>query len=75
LIAQCVFGYFANMPCDRSVLEIICPNCGATGNASVSENPEFIVEKYPDGFAEERRATSRLETMVQCKCGQEFYLL
>jgi hypothetical protein len=69
------FGYFATMPRERSLLEIICPNCGASGNASVSENPEFEVEKYPDGFSEEQRATSHLETRVRCKCGQEFYLL
>lgn len=63
------------MPRDRSVFEIICPNCGASGNASVTGNPEFEVEKYPDGFFEEQRAPSRLETLVRCKCGQEFYLL
>jgi len=63
------------MPRDRSVLEIICPNCGATGNAGVTENPEFKVDKYPDGFCEVQRAPSRLETLVRCKCSQEFYLL
>jgi hypothetical protein len=58
------------MSCDRSELEILCPNCGATGRARVSANPEFRVEKYPDGFCEEQRSASCLETKVRCKCGQ-----
>ena len=63
------------MSCDQSELEILCPNCGATGTARVSENPEFRVKKYPDDFREERWSASRLETEVRCKCGQVFFLL
>jgi hypothetical protein len=63
-------------------LDILCPSCGATGDALVSENdgpdPEgaaFRVEEYPAGFSEERRSASRHETIVACRCGQVFYLL
>jgi hypothetical protein len=67
---------------NRSELDILCPNCGASGEALVSENndpdvpdPAFRVEAYPQGFSEQKPAASRQETMVRCKCGQEFYLL
>jgi Zn ribbon nucleic-acid-binding protein len=66
----------------RFVLDILCPNCGATGDAQVSENGDaempaaaFRVEAYPAGFAEEKRSASREETLVRCSCGQTFYLL
>jgi hypothetical protein len=65
----------------RFELDILCPSCGATGHARVSENdgPEtadavFRVDEYPPGFSEEKRSTSRLETLVVCRCGQVFYL-
>jgi hypothetical protein len=48
----------------------------------VSENDEpgtpdaaFRVDEYPAGFSEEKRAASRHETLVACRCGQVFYLL
>jgi hypothetical protein len=66
----------------RFELDILCPSCGATGDALVSEDdgtdPQgaaFRVEAYPPGFSEERRSTSRHETIVACGCGQVFYLL
>ena len=62
-------------------LDILCPSCGATGNARVSESdgPDtvdatFRVDAYPPGFSEEKRSTSRFETLVTCRCGQVFYL-
>jgi hypothetical protein len=66
----------------RFELDILCPNCGANGDARVSENdapdisaPAFRVEAYPPGFFEERPSATRHETMVRCRCGQVFYLL
>lgn len=66
----------------RFELDMICPNCGASGDALVSDNDEsdpqgaaFRVEAYPPGFSEERRSASRHETIVACRCGQAFYLL
>jgi hypothetical protein len=71
----------------RFELDILCPSCGATGDALVSDalvsenddtDPQgaaFRVEAYPPGFSEERRSTSRHETIVACGCGQVFYLL
>jgi hypothetical protein len=66
----------------RFELDILCPNCGATGNARVSRNdgPDpadaaFRVDEYPPGFSEEKRSASRHETVVECRCGQVFYLL
>lgn len=63
-------------------LDILCPSCGAAGDALVSENEDpdaqgaaFRVEAYPPGFSEEIRSASRHETMVACRCGQLFYLL
>lgn len=67
---------------NRFELDIVCPNCGAKGEARVSENadtdlrnPAFRVDEYPHGFSEEERSAHRHETMVQCRCGQVFYLL
>jgi len=67
---------------NRFELDLLCPNCGATGNARVSENDgretadtAFRVDEYPPGFSEEKRAASRHETLVACRCGQVFYLL
>jgi hypothetical protein len=67
---------------ERFVRDILCPNCGATGDAQVSGNDDprmpdlaFRVEAYPPGFAEEKRASSRGHTLVRCDCGQTFYLL
>ena len=67
---------------NRFELDILCPNCGTTGDARVSENDEpgtadaaFRVDEYPSGFSEEKRAASRHETLVACRCGQVFYLL
>jgi hypothetical protein len=60
---------------DRFELDILCPNCGANSEARVSEDPEFRVEVYPQGFSEEQRSGYRHETKVRCECGQEFYLL
>jgi hypothetical protein len=67
---------------NRFELDVLCPNCGARGQALVSENnnpdmpdPGFRVEAYPHGFSEEKPSTHRHDTMVQCKCGQVFYLL
>jgi hypothetical protein len=66
----------------RLELDILCPSCGATGEARVSENdgpdePDtaFRVDEYPPGFSEERRAVSLHETIAACRCGQVFYLL
>jgi len=63
-------------------LVILCPGCGATGEARASENdgsdtPDaaFKVDEFPSGFAEEKRSASRRETIVACRCGQVFYLL
>ena len=60
---------------DRFALDIQCPNCGAHGEARVSEGREFRVESYPRGFSEEQRSLHREETRVRCECGQVFYLL
>ena len=67
---------------NRFELDILCPNCGASGEARASENddpdmpdPAFRVDEYPDGFSEEKRSACRHETMVRCRCGQVFYLL
>jgi hypothetical protein len=67
---------------NRFELDILCPNCGASGQALVSENhdpempdPAFRVEAYPQGFSEEKASALRQETLVKCKCGQVFYLL
>ena len=66
----------------RLVLDILCPNCGASGDAQVSENGDaempalaFKVEAYPPGFAEEKRSATREEILVRCGCGQTFYPL
>jgi len=66
----------------RFELDILCPNCGAAGNAHASENdgPDsadaaFRVEAYPPGFSEERASASRHGTLIACNCGQVFYLL
>jgi len=66
----------------RFELDILCPRCGVTGHARVSENDDpdmsvaaFRVDEYPAGFSEEKRAASRHETLVACGCGQVFYLL
>ena len=66
----------------RFELDILCPGCGATGDAIVFEDEDpdsrgvaFSVEAYPPGFSEERRSTFREETLVACRCGQAFYLL
>jgi hypothetical protein len=58
-------------------LEILCPNCGARGDARVSDNDDtgFRIDKYPEGFSEISPSVSRQETMVRCECGQEFCLL
>lgn len=67
---------------NRFELDILCPSCGATGNARVSENDgldpadaAFRVDEYPPGFSEEKRSASRHGTLVACRCGQVFYLL
>jgi hypothetical protein len=66
----------------RFELDILCPNCGAAGEAHASGNdgpdtpdPAFRVDEYPPGFSEEKRSASRRETLVACRCGQTFYLL
>jgi Zn ribbon nucleic-acid-binding protein len=63
----------------RFKLGILCPNCGANGEALVSEGdtPEmsaFEVDEYPDGFSEQQPSAHRHETRIRCECGQEFYL-
>jgi hypothetical protein len=67
---------------NRFVLEIVCPKCDASGEARVSEHhdpdipdPAFRVDDYPEGFSEEKRSACCQETLVQCRCGQAFYLL
>jgi hypothetical protein len=66
---------------NRFELAILCPNCGAAGNARASQydgpdtTEEFRVDEYPPGFSEEKPAASRQETLVACRCGQVFYLL
>ncbi len=66
----------------RFRLNILCPGCGASGDALVSENDDggpqdaaFKVEEYPPGFSEGKRAACRQETIVACHCGQAFYML
>jgi hypothetical protein len=66
----------------RFDLHILCPSCGASGEARVCENDDpdmsvaaFRVDEYPAGFSEEKRSASRNETLVACGCGQVFYLL
>jgi hypothetical protein len=66
---------------NRFELDILCPNCGAHGEALVSENgdpdmprPGFRVDRYPHGFSEEKPSVRRHDTTVQCKCGQVFCL-
>jgi hypothetical protein len=66
----------------RFELDILCPSCGANGDALVSESEDsdpqsaaFRVEAYPPGFSEERGSASRHETIVACRCGQLFCLL
>jgi hypothetical protein len=66
----------------RFELHILCPCCGATGDALVSENDDadpvgtvFRVEAYPPGFSGQRHSASQHETLVTCRCGQVFYLL
>jgi hypothetical protein len=66
----------------RFELDLLCPNCGAAGNAHASEKDEpdtagvaFRVEVYPPGFSEEKASASRHETLIACRCGQVFYLL
>jgi hypothetical protein len=63
-------------------LDILCPNCGADGDARASENdgpdmpdPGFRVDEYPHGFSEEKSSPHRHETRVRCKCGQVFFIL
>jgi hypothetical protein len=63
-------------------LDILCPNCGASGDARVSENndagmsdPGFRVDEFPRGFSGKKPSADRHEILVQCECGQEFYLL
>ena len=67
---------------NRFELDILCPSCGAAGEARASENdgpdtpdPAFRVDEYPSGFSEEKRSASRQQTLVACRCGQMFYLL
>lgn len=67
---------------NRFELDILCPNCGATGDARVSGNdgpempdPAFRVGEYPPGFSEEKRSAIHHETLAACSCGQMFYLL
>jgi hypothetical protein len=67
---------------NRLELDILCPNCGAHGEAQVSErddpersHPAFRVDQYPVGFSEEKRSDYLHETLIKCKCGQVFYLL
>jgi hypothetical protein len=62
---------------NRFELDILCPGCGTTGKARVSENdnPGFHVDEYPQGFSEISPSVHRQETKVRCACGQEFYLL
>jgi hypothetical protein len=67
---------------NRFELDIHCPNCGASGEACVSEHddpamadPAFRVDEYPDGFSEQKRSAWRQQTLVQCRCGQAFFLL
>ncbi len=66
----------------RFELSILCPSCGASGDALASENDDFYpqdaafrVEAYPAGFSEERHSASRRESIVACRCGPVFYLL
>ena len=61
----------------RLNLDILCPNCGATGDAQVSDEsqPAFHVDIYPEGFSEISSSVLRQETKVRCDCDQEFYLL
>jgi hypothetical protein len=66
----------------RFELDILCPNCGAQGEARVSENnypsmrdPGFRVDEYPEGFSGVRQSVYLHETQVRCSCGQVFYLL
>jgi hypothetical protein len=64
-------------------VDILCPNCGAEGEARASENedhqatpsPDFRVDEYPHGFSEVKRSAVRYETKVKCRCGQVFCLL
>jgi hypothetical protein len=64
-------------------LDILCPSCGAEGEARASENedrqatlgPDFRVDEYPSEFSEAKRSAARYETEVKCKCGQVFCLL
>ena len=61
----------------RFNLDILCPNCGATGDAQVSEESQlaFHVDKYPEGISEISSSVLRQETKVRCDCDQESYLL
>ena len=51
---------------NRVELDILCPNCGAYGEALASEdddpldqNPRFQMDEYPEGFYEARPSDYR----------------
>ena len=58
-------------------LDVLCPNCCATGELREIDNAAsaFRVYAYPEGFSEVRSSADYRETAVRCNCGQEFYLL
>lgn len=67
---------------DRWTMEICCPACGKTDQASVSENdypfmrhPDFSVDNMSESFEVIRSARYRHETKVRCRtCGKTFNL-
>jgi hypothetical protein len=58
-------------------LDILCPNCGAIGEALVSGNEGLVfrVAGCREGFSAIRPSADYREAEVRCNCGQEFYLL
>jgi hypothetical protein len=65
---------------DHFSIELICPKCGAKGDAQVSEDdypftssPRFQVDELPQGFKVFERAKTREKTLFGHECGGRFY--
>lgn len=64
---------------DRFSKKLICPQCGNSGIADVSEiddtrrkTPGFAVDVMPPGFATEKTSNYPQTYIVKCGCGRKF---
>lgn len=64
---------------ERYSIELVCPKCGLSGRANVSENEipyrdkfNFKFDKLTEGFTVVSTADRCSGSLVKCQCGEEF---